>query len=243
MSRTWLIAQRELKAYVRSPLGYVLAAAVLLGEGMWFLGRAMGGADDQRLSAQVLAECMNGITGGTILACLVMSMRLIAHESEQGTLVLLKTSPISDRDVVLGKFLSVMVVLLVLTTLSGYMPALIFVNGKVSVGHIGVAYLGTLLLGASVTAIGLFGSALAKNQVIGFIVSGSLTLVMILMWLVAKISDPPIADFVDGLALHHLRQRDFMQGVLRVDNVVFYVMVCFVFLLGAIKTMEARRWR
>lgn len=243
MSRTLLIAQRELKAYVRSPLGYVLAAAVLLGEGLWFLGRAMGGADDQRLSAKVLAECMNGITGGTILACLVMSMRLIAHEQEQGTLVLLKTSPISDREVVLGKFLSVMVVLLVLTGMSSYMPALIFVNGKVSVGHIAVAYLGTLLLGAAVTAIGLFGSALAKNQVVGFIVSGALTLVMILMWLVAKISDPPIADFVDGLALHHLRQRDFMTGVLRLDNVVFYVMVCAVFLLAAIKTMEARRWR
>jgi len=243
MSATLLIAQRELKAYVRSPLGFVLAAAVLLGEGIWFMAKAMGSPGEKALSAQVLAETFNGITGGTILACLIMSMRLIAVEQEQGTLILLKTSPISDRVVVAGKFLSVMVVLTLLSLLSAYMPALIFVNGKVSLGHIFVGYLGTLLLGAAVTAIGLFGSALAKNQVIGFIISGAIVLVLLLMWMVAKLSEPPLSDFLDGLALHHLRQRDFMTGVLRLDNVAFYVSLCFVFLLATIKTLEARRWR
>lgn len=243
MTATLLIAKRELSAYLRSPLGYVLAAAVLLIEGLWFMAKAMGEAGEKRLSAQVLAETLNGISGLTIVACLLMSMRLIAYEAEHGTLVLLKTSPLRDRDVVLGKFLSVMVVLFVLTLLSGYMPALIFVNGKVSVGHILVGYLGILLLGAAVSAIGLFGSALAKNQVVGFVIAGALTAVMVLMWLVAKVSAPPVSDFIDGLAIHHLRQRDFLQGVLRLDNVVYYLAVCFVFLLATIKTMEARRWR
>jgi ABC-2 type transport system permease protein len=243
MSAALLIAGRELKAYLRSPLGYVLAAAVLLGEGLWFVAKALGPVGEKRLSAQVLIETFHAITGGTILACLVISMRLIAYEAEHGTMILLKTSPIRDRDVVLGKFLSAMTVLLCLTALSGYMPALVFVHGKVSAGHVLTGYLGVLLLGSAVISVGLFGSALAKNQVIGFIVSGLLVLVMLLMWMVAKVTDPPIQEFLDGLALHHVRQRDFMTGVLRLDNVVFYVALSLVFLLASTKTLEARRWR
>jgi ABC-2 type transport system permease protein len=243
MNQALLIAGRELKAYLRSPLGYAIAAAVLLGEGIWFMAKALGGAGSKRLSAQVLAEFFNGASGATILACVVLSMRLIAFESEHGTLVLLKTSPVHDRDVVLGKFLSVMVVLVVLTGLSAYMPALIFVNGRVSVGHILVGYLGVFLLGCSVTAIGLFASALAKNQVIAAIVAAVLVLVMLLLWMVAKVTEPPVNTFLDALSIHHLRQRAFMTGVLRLDNVIYYLSVCFFFLLAATKTLEARRWR
>lgn len=243
MKNVLLIAGRELKAYVRSPLGAVIAAVVLLGEGLWFMAKALGDSGDKRLSANVLATCLEGVSGATILAAWVLSMRLIAWESEHGTLVLLKTSPVSDRAVVLGKYLSMMGVLFVLTLLSAYMPALIFVNGKVSGGHILIGYLGILLLGSAVTAIGLFGSALAKNQIIAAIVSGAIVLVFVLLWLVAKVSEAPIRAFVDGLAIHHLRQRDSLTGVLRLENVVYYVALTFFFLLAAIKTLEARRWR
>ena len=67
--------------------------------------------------------------------------------------------------------------------------------------------------------------------------------VMLLWWLLAKLTEPPISDFMEGLALHHLRMRDFMTGVLRLENVVFYLAVCFLFLFAATKTLEARRWR
>ena len=54
---------------------------------------------------------------------------------------------------------------------------------------------------------------------------------------------PPVKEFLEGLAIHHVRQRDFMQGLLRLDNVVYYVAVVFFFLLASVKTLEARRWR
>jgi gliding motility-associated transport system permease protein len=239
----WLIARRELKAYVRSPLGYALAAAVLLGEGIWFMAKGMGGADAKRLSAQVLFECFFALSGGTALAAWLMAARSMAFDAEHGQMVLLKTSPVSDRAVVLGKYLGVLTVLAVLTLLSMYMPALIFVNGKVSIGHILIGYAGVYLFGAAVAAIGVFGSALAKNQVVAFILSGTMVLVLILMWMVARRTEPPVSDFLDGLALHHMHQRDFMNGVLKLQNVAYYVAVAFCFLLAAIKTQEARRWR
>jgi ABC-2 type transport system permease protein len=157
--------------------------------------------------------------------------------------VLLKTSPVSDRDVVLGKFLAVLALLTLVTALTVYMPALIFVNGKVSVGHILVGYLGVLLAGSAAIAIGLFASALAKNQVIAIIVGGAILGTLVLLWLLRKVTEPPVVGFVDGLAIHHFRQRDFNLGVLRLENVVYYLGVAFFFLLAATTTLEARRWR
>lgn len=243
MSNVGLIVGRELKAYVRSPLGYAAAAGVLLIDGIWFMAKALGGTTDKRLSAQVLAEFFNGASGTTAILAIALAMRLVAAEHDSGTLVLLKTSPIRDWEIVLGKFLSVMVVLLAITALTSYMPLLILKNGKISTGHLLVGYAGILLLGASVAAIGLFASALAKNQVVAAILAAVLTGAMYLWWLIAKIADPPVAGFLEGLAIHHLRMRDFMTGVLRLENVVYYAAVAFFFLLASVKTMEARRWR
>lgn len=243
MNSIWLITKRELNALFRSPIGYAAAAAALLIDGIWFIAKALGGAGEKRLSAQVLAEFFNGASGVTMILGIALSMRLIAHEHEHGTLILLRTSPITDRAVVLGKFIAVTLVILIITALTTYMPALIFVNGRVSVGHILVGYLGILLLGASACAVGLFASALAKSQVVAAILGAVVMAIMLLWWLLAKLTEPPISDVLEGLAIHHLRMRDFMTGVLRLENVVYYLAVAFLFLMAATKTLEARRWR
>jgi ABC-2 type transport system permease protein len=170
-------------------------------------------------------------------------MRLLAEERQTGTLVLLNTSPISSLEIVLGKYLSALVILTATTALSLYMPLLIFVNGKVSVGHILVGALGLLLLGSAVMAIGLFASAIAKSQVVAALVGAVTTGAMILLWVVAKTVDPPLKEFFGKLALHHENFRLFMSGTLNLGCVVYYVAVTYFFLLLATKTLEARRWR
>ena len=243
MSNVLLIARRELTAYVRSPLGYVVAAAVLLVDGIWFMAKALGPAGGKQLSAAVLGEFFHGASGTTMIACVALSMRLVAHEQEHGTLVLLRTSPIRDRDLVLGKFLSVMLVMSIITALTVYMPLLVDAYGKVSFGHIAVGYTGLLLLASASIAIGLFASTLARSQVVAAILGAALLGTMLLLWLVARQTEPPINEFIEGLALHHARQRPFMQGLLRLENVVYYLAVTFAFLVASIKTLEARRWR
>jgi ABC-2 type transport system permease protein len=236
-----LVAGRELAAYVRSPLGYVVASAALLIEGIWFYAKALGSG--ARMSADVLAEFFNGASGMTMIAAVVLSMRLLAGEREAGTLVLLNTAPIKDSEIVAGKFLSALAVIAVMTLLTIYMPALIFVNGRVSVGHILVGYLGIVLLGSAALSIGVFASALARTQVIAVIVGAVILGAMVLLWLVALQVDPPLNTLLSAMALHHNRQRSFMTGVLRVENIVFYIAVSYFFLLAATKTLEARRWR
>ncbi len=240
MSRAWLIARREFFAYFRSPLAATVIAAALLIDGIYFYWK---GLSEPVLSAVALSE-FNFIAGGTaFLAGLVLSMRLIAEERQTGSVTLINTAPVKDSEIVAGKFGSAFFMVTLKTALTIYMPLLLFVNGKVSVGHIVVGYTGVLLYGAAGTAIGLFGSALARTQVVAIIVSLAIAGALVLMWMVAKAADPPINTFLAHLALHHDNQTPFLQGRLELKGVVYYVAVTWFFLLAATKVLEARRWR
>lgn len=240
MNNALLIARRELSSYLRSWLGPVIVSGALLIEGILFYWI---GLSQKLLSAEVLQQFFYNTSGVTMVAALFLSMRLLAEERQTGTLVLLNTSPVSDRDIVLGKFLGAFAVLAITVLLSVYMPAWLFLHGKVAVGHMVVGYVGLLLLGGSVVAIGLFGSTLARSQVVAVIVGGALLAVMILLWLVAKASEPPLNEYISRLALHHENFRPFMQGILEPTRVVYYLIVTYAFLFASTKVLEARRWR
>jgi ABC-2 type transport system permease protein len=240
VSNALLIARRELSSYLRSWLGPVIVSGALLIEGILFYWI---GLSQKLLSAEVLQQFFYNTSGVTMVAALFLSMRLLAEERQTGTLVLLNTSPVSDRDIVLGKFLGAFAVLAITVLLSVYMPAWLFVHGKVAVGHMVVGYVGLLLLGGSVVAIGLFGSTLARSQVVAVIVGGALLAVMILLWLVAKASEPPLNEYISRLALHHENFRPFMQGILEPTRVVYYLIVTYALLFASTKVLEARRWR
>ena len=240
MSTSLLIARREAYAYLRSPLGAAIVAGVLLIDGLYFY---WSGMNRKLLSAEALQEFFYGASGTTMIAAVILSMRLLSEERQTGTFTLLSTAPVRDVEIVIGKFLAAFVVLFVMTALTAYMPLLVGVNGKVSVGHVLVGYLGLILLGSAATAIGLFASALARSQVVAAIIGAALLGVLILQWMVAKAVDPPLNEFMSGLALHHENFRPFMQGILELKTVVYYVIVTYFFLLAATKVLEARRWR
>lgn len=240
MSTSLLIARREAYAYLRSPLGAAIVAGVLLIDGLYFY---WSGMNRKLLSAEALQEFFYGASGTTMIAAVILSMRLLSEERQTGTFTLLSTAPVRDVEIVIGKFLAAFVVLVVMTALTAYMPLLVGVNGKVSLGHVLVGYLGLILLGSAATAIGLFASALARSQVVAAIIGAALLGVLILQWMVAKAVDPPLNEFMSGLALHHENFRPFMQGILELKTVVYYVIVTYFFLLAATKVLEARRWR
>lgn len=240
MSQALLIARRELFAYLRSPLGAVIVAGALLIDGVLFYWE---GLSQKLLSVEVLQRFIYNTSGPTMVAGLLLSMRLLAEERQTGTLVMLNTSPIHDREIVLGKFISAFAALTLLTLLTAYMPALIFVNGKVSLGHVFVGYLGLLLLGSASIAIGLLGSALARSQIVAIILSAAMLAVIVLLWAVARTVDPPLNRFFSGLALHHDNFRPFVQGRLDLGAVAYYLAVTYFFLLASTKVLEARRWR
>ena len=241
MNATWLILRREISAYFRSMTGYIIAAAVLIVDGILFNSFALGGPDKR--SGEVLALFFYVSSGTTMIASVFLSMRLLAEEKQTGTLVLLTSSPVRDWEIVLGKFLSGWIFLAFITLATAFMPALILVNGKISVGHVAAGYLGLLLLGSATLAIGTFGSAIARTQVLAAIISGGLVVGLIIAWLVARVTEHPLNLIFESLALYHKHFPPFQVGVIHLRDVIYYLAVSYFALFCATRVLEARRWR
>lgn len=240
MSAVWLIARRELSAYLRSLSGYVIIAAVLAIDGLLFNAFALG--NTRRFSSEVLSEFFYFSGGVTMFAAVFISMRLLAEEKQAGTLPLLYSSPVRDWEIVSGKFLSAFIFLALLTLATAFMPALIFVNGKVALGHIAAGYFGLLLLGSASLAIGTFGSALAPNQILAALISGCILIALLVCWLLSRIVESPFSEVFNQLATW-LHFQSFREGIVHLRDVVYFLVVTYVFLFGATRVLEARRWR
>ena len=241
MKATLLIARRELAAYMRSMTGYVIAALVLVVDGLLFLAFVLGGGE--KLSAEVLSNFFYISSGTTMIASVFISVRLLAEERQTGTLVLLTSSPVHDWEIVLGKFLSAFVFLSLITLATVYMPALIFVNGKVSFGHIAAGYLGLLLLGAASLAIGTFGSSVARTQVLAAIFSGVIVVALLVCWLLAKVTERPFSEVFQNLALWQRHFPPFQAGQVHLRDIFYFLSLTYLALFGATRVLEARRWR
>lgn len=242
MGTVSVVFRREFAEYVRSVLGYVVAAAVLLLAGLLFYAQALGPAAGERLSGEVLARFFYTMSGLVAIAAVVLSIRLIAEERQAGTLVLLSTSPVREWEIVLGKFLSAFAFLAAITIVSSYMPLLVMINGKVSLGQVLVGYLGLLLIGGACLAIGLFATSLTRYQLVAAVVASVLTGTMFLFWQLSLVLDPPLSRVFAGLAIHARHFQGFQVGTLHLRDVVYYAAVTYFFLLLATKTMEVKRW-
>jgi ABC-2 type transport system permease protein len=240
VSATWLIARRELASYLRTWTGYIIVALALVVDGILFNVRAV---DGEKRSAEVLRLFFENTSGLTMIASVFLSMRLLAEERQAGTLVLLTSSPIKDREIVIGKFLSGFLFLALMVLLTAFMPALVMLNGKISFGHLVAGYLGLLLLGSAAMAIGTFGSALARSQVVAAIFSGVMVLSMVLLWMVAQRTEHPLSGIFLTLALYQRHFPPFMVGVIHLRDIVYYLAVTYFALFAATRVVEARRWR
>jgi ABC-2 type transport system permease protein len=219
----------------------VIIAAVLVVNGLLYNAYALGG--EKKLSAEVLQLFFWFCSGTTIVASVFVSMRLLAEERQSGTLSLLYSSPVRDWEIVVGKFLSAWAFIAVLTLATAYMPALIFVHGKVSAGHILAGYLGLLLLGGASVAVGTFGSSLAKNQVLAAVVTGGMLVALLVCWLLGRVTEPPFSSVFAALALHNQHFQPFGNGIIHLRDIAYYVLLTYVALFAATRVLEARRWR
>jgi ABC-2 type transport system permease protein len=241
MRATSIIYRRELGTYLRSPYGWVIAAVLLLLFGLLFQGFAMSG---EMLSAYVLERFFYVASGIPLVGGVLLSFRLLSEERQNHSMVLLNTSPVRDSEIVLGKFLAALTFLAIVLALSVYMPILIKVNGKITAAQVFIGYFGMLLLGAATLAIGLFASAMTRQQLIAAVVAAALVVVMCFIHLLGSKVDPPLKDVLEQIDLWWVHyQYGFMKGILNLKDVVYYVAATYFFLLLSIKTLEAKRWQ
>ncbi|MDP1826765.1 MAG: ABC transporter permease [Archangium sp.] len=240
MRNVSLITRRELQAYLRTMSGYIIIAVMLFIDGLLFNAFAVPGT--AKKSSEVLADFFTLTSGITMVGAVFLSMRLIAEERQTGTIALLYSSPIHDLEIVLGKFLAAFLFLCLFFVSTSYMPILVAVYGKVSIGHIFAGYFGLMLVGACGLAIGTFGSALTRSQVIAAVLSGVMVLALTTCWLLAKVTERPLTDIINGMAWWGHFDA-FRTGLVHLKHVSYFCLVTFIALFAATRVLEARRWR
>jgi ABC-2 type transport system permease protein len=234
-----LLVGRELRSYFDTSWGWSILVLVLVLDGLLFNAFALGARE--RLSANVLSDFFYFSSGTTMIAGVLLTMRLIAEERQTGTFTLLQTAPITAAEIVLGKFLGAFSFLSIITLLSAYMPALIFVNGRVSIEQILVGYLGLFSLGAATIAVGTFASAVARNQLLAAVIGACLMVFLLLGWLLGQVIDAPMNGIFSYTAIFDRHFQPFMKGRLNTEGLVYYASVCFGFLMLATRSLQLRR--
>jgi ABC-2 type transport system permease protein len=243
MSPVLLVARRELGAYFRTWLGYIIIAAAILIDGILFNAYGLSASNGEQLSAAVLHMFYFLTFGVAMFASVFIAMPLLAAERESGTLNLLYSSPISDGQIVVGKFLAALGFLAVLLACTLFMPLLIKVNGKVSLGHMAAGYLGLLLVGSAAIAVGTLGSALTRSQILSVIASAVMVATLVLSFWIGRATDRPLSQIFDNSSFYNVHFVGFQQGIIHLRDVVYYLAVTYVALFSATRVLEARRWR
>ncbi|MGE0172811.1 MAG: ABC transporter permease [Oligoflexales bacterium] len=239
MGKVWLVTKRELNGYFRTWTGYIIAFFALIINGLLFNSFAIG--DQAKYSAEVLEDFFYFSSGIAMVACVFLAMRLLAEERQSKTIVLFFTSPITERQIIYGKFLSAFVVFFLLQIFSLYLPSLIFVEGKVSLGHLAAGYFGVILLGTAVIAISLFSSVVAPNQMVAGILGASFTVVLLIFWILSNVTDEPFKEVFSYIAIHNMHFIPFSRGIVHLRDVVYYLSVIVFFLECSVRVLETRR--
>jgi len=239
MRNVGTLLQRELGAYFLSPIAYVVAATFLFTCGLAFgLGTFTSGGTS---SLQPLLDPW--IIMILLFVLPMLTMRLLSEELRSGTIETLMTAPVSDTEVVLGKYCGAMVFYVILLAALLLYPIILAVYGKVDIPLLLCNYLGLLLLGALFTAVGLFFSAMSKHEVIAVLLGLTLLTFMTFAF-------DGLARLLEGWPRTLLQQlsirthfMDFVRGLVTVNHLVFFLSMTALFLFLTVKLLESRRWQ
>lgn len=235
MRNTTTITLKEFKSYLSSPMAYVVIGIFLVLTGVFFA-----------TSPDTLMETsINGFLGsGSILLLLlasVLTMRLLAEERKMGTLELLLTAPVRDSELILGKFLGSLSILIVMLALTFYYPILLMLFGDPDMGPIATGYLGLLLLGGTALAVGIFASSLTSSQIVAAVVAGGILFALYFIGMAASFLPEAPGQFLSFFSLSYYFP-DFMRGIIDTRGIIYYLSITALFLFLAIRSLENSRW-
>lgn len=250
------IARRELQSYFASPIAYVMLGLFALIFGWMFYSflrffaeqslrmSQMGMQGPQALNVnEMMIRPLLLQAGVVVLFFLPMlTMRSFAEEKRSGTIELLLTSPLSDWEIVLGKYAGAMSLYVIMLAVSALNFIWLFAYGNPELGPIVVGYLGLLLMGGSFVAIGLFISNLTRNQLVAAALTFSVLLMLLLVNWVGDSSGPIVRAIVSGLSVFQ-HFEDFSRGVIDTQHVVYYLSFIGFGLFLAARSVDADRWR
>ncbi len=247
MRKVVALVRRELIAYFSSPLAYMVLTAFLFLQGYVFY-LIIAFLNNPRTEAMAPLRLF---FGGTIFFWLfllfvipVITMRLISEERRSGTIEPLLTSPVTEGQVITGKFLAALLFYIIL-----WLPTIIYVlilrhYTPIDLGPVASGYLGVLLLGILFLGVGVFTSTLTKNQLIAAVFAFT---AIVLLFSVGLIQQLLVSSSAIRQALGYMnlwtQMDDFARGIVDTRHIVYQLSVGMMFLYFATKSLEVKKWR
>ena len=256
MQNILAIWQREMKSYFVSPIAYVVLTVFLFLFGLFFFGnltevvqyttmmQAQFGQGGQPFDvpAYVTQQLMR--TTSVILLFLIpmLTMGLFSEEKKRGTIELLLTTPVGNLQALMGKYLASLTFLAILLAAGAVTLSPLFIYGQPDWKPILAAFLGMLLYGAALLALGLFVSTLTESQIVAVVITFGLGLLLWLVSVFASSATGATRDVINYLSvISHL--DDFIKGVIDTSHIIYYVTFAFVGLFLAYRSLESMRWK
>ena len=248
------IARRELHAYFASPIAYVVIGLFALLYGYFFatllfyferqsaqLGMGMGPAT-MNINQMLITPVLMNASVVVLFVLPMITMRTYAEEKRSGTIELLLTSPLTDWQIILGKFAGAMLLYGAMLAVTLLHMALLFAFGNPEWKPVATGYLGLYLMGGCFISVGLLISSLTKNQIVaGMITFAVFLLLWIINWMGSALG--PTGQAV----LNHLsitqHYDDFTRGILDTTHLVFYLSFIAFGLFLTAKSVDSERWR
>lgn len=246
-----VIAQRELSALFKSPLAWTILATVQLILGYLFLAnldnffllqpQLIQLANTPGVTDLVVAPLMQVAAIVLLMVMPLLTMRSLSEEKKQGTLCLLISAPISMTDIVLGKFLGLLLFIVILVSMLMLMPLSLYLGTSLDGGKLLSIYLGMLLLLAAFAAIGLYLSSLTENQTIAAV---STFAVLLMLWMIDWLGNTvqthqSLLSYL-SLLRHH---QSLLEGVLDSVDISYFLLLTIAFLMLTIRQLHRDRIR
>jgi ABC-2 type transport system permease protein len=249
------IAHKELRSYFASPIAYIVIGFFVLLYGYFFavmlqafmraslnLGQFGASPQAMNINQDMLRPVLQNVTVLLLFVLPAMTMRSYSEERRSGTIELLLTSPLSDFQIVMGKFLGALALYGVMLAVTLIHTAVLFLYGRPEVSPILTSYLGLLLLGGSFISVGLFISNLTTNQIISYVVTFSVFLFLWIISWIGSFSSGWVADVTNYLSIiGHF--DDFSKGVIDTTHLIYYLSLITFGLFLTAKSVDAERWR
>ena len=248
------IAGKELRSYFASPLAYIIIGLFALLFGVFFnaflqafldqsqRSAMMGGGGAQNVNDQMIRGVLLNAAIIILFVMPIITMRTYAEEKRSGTIELLLTSPLTDVQIILGKFLGAMGLFAAMLFVTMIDIAILFRLGNPEWKPIATGYLGLLLMGGCFVAVGLLISSLTKTQsVAGFMTFAVFLLLWIINWF-GEGAGPTGRAVLSFLSItEHL--DDFTRGIIDTKHIVYYLSFITFGLFLTAKSVDSERWR
>ena len=241
------VYKRELRSYFTSPIAYVVLTFFILLTSFFYyvfisefsqasMAPSQYGPRNLNITTHVLRPLFGNISVIMLFVLPLITMKPFSEERKTGTIELLLTYPLSDLDVVLGKFLAAFTLFLTMLALTLVYPMFMILHSEPELGTIFSGYLGLILMAAAFMSLGIFISSLTENQMVAAVATFA---VLLILWIIRWVGPNELLRYLS--ILEHF--NNFAEGLIDTRDTIYYVIFTVLWQFMTLRVLESKKWR